>query len=330
MNRSTARANPNIAFIKYWGNRDDTLRLPSNGSISMNLGGLETQTTVQFDPTIEADRVVINGENAGEKARQRVTRMLDEVRALAGISFCAKVNSTNNFPIGTGIASSAAGFAALALAATRAAGLDPDEKNLSRLARHSSGSACRSIPGGFVEWFAGIADGDSFGVSIAPAEHWELADCIAMINSDQKQTGSTEGHELAGSSPLQAARVEDAPRRLDLCRNAILNRDFEALVEIVEIDCNLMHAVMMTSRPPLFYWEPATLAVIRSVFDARAKGYPVCYTIDAGPNVHVICPSTAAAEVSQLLGDIPGVQEVRAAKVGGPARIVENPIYDPD
>ena len=327
---ATSIACANIAFIKYWGNRDDILRLPANGSISMNLGGLETQTTVQFDPTIEADRVVINGENPVDKARRRVTSMLDEVRALAGISLYAKVDSTNNFPTGTGIASSAAGFAALALAATRAAGYHPDEKNLSRLARHSSGSACRSIPGGFVEWFTGISDADSFGVSIAPAEHWELADCIAMINSDQKPTGSTEGHELAASSPLQSARVGDAPRRLDLCRRAIHNRDFEALVDIVETDCNLMHAVMMTSHPALFYWQPATLVVIRSVLEARSKGTPVCYTIDAGPNVHVICPSARAAEVSELLGHIPGVQEVRLAKVGGPARIVESPNTDPD
>jgi len=363
----TALANPNIAFIKYWGNRDDALRLPANGSISMNLDGLETRTTVHFDAFLPADDVKINGKIAGGAAHARVSKMLDEVRALAGIHHFAWVESENNFPIGTGIASSASAFAALALAATKAAGLDPspcgddatsshrpgvlpghrpgvlpgyrpgvllgghrlDLAALSRLARHGSGSACRSIPGGFVEWAAGTGDADSYAVSIAPPEHWDLADCIAVISTEHKSTGSTEGHAKAGTSPLQSARVDDAPRRLDICRHAILNRDFAAFAEIMEEDSNLMHAVMMTSRPPLFYWQPATLAVMQAVRAARAKGLPVCYTIDAGPNVHVICTGAAAEETAKLVGSLPGVREVRLAKVGGPARLVENPSTNP-
>ena len=321
----TAQANPNIAFIKYWGNRNDALRLPANGSISMNLERLETRTTVHFDESLLTDGVKINGKIAGSAARLRVSKMLDEVRALASIHHFAWVESENNFPIGTGIASSASAFAALALAATKAAGLDLDKASLSRLARRSSGSACRSIPGGFVEWAAGTGDADSYAISIAPPKHWDLADCIAVISSEHKSTGSTEGHALAGTSLLQSARVDDAPRRLDTCRHAILNRDFGAFVEIIEADSNLMHAVMMTSRPPLFYWQPTTLVVMQAVRSAREKGLPVCYTIDAGPNVHVICTGSAAEETAQLVGSIPGVREVRLAKVGGPARLVENP-----
>jgi diphosphomevalonate decarboxylase len=151
-----------------------------------------------------------------------------------------------------------------------------------------------------------------------------------VINSENKKTGSTEGHTLAGTSPLQPARVEDAPRRLDICRYAILNRDFTALAEIVEADSNLMHAVMMTSCPPLFYWQPASLDVMQTVRNARIEGLPVCYTIDAGPNVHVICTKAAVEETSQLVGTIPGIQEVRMAKVGGPAKVVENPLTHPD
>ena len=343
----TALANPNIAFIKYWGNRNDALRLPANGSISMNLEGLETRTTVHFDTFLPADDVKINGKIAGGTAHARVSKMLDEVRALAGIHHFAWVESENNFPTGTGIASSASAFAALALAATKAAGLDPspcgddatsshrpgvlpgghhlDLAALSRLARRGSGSACRSIPGGFVEWAAGTGDADSYAVSIAPPEHWDLANCIAVISTNHKPTGSSEGHAMAGTSPLQSARVDDAPRRLGICRHAILNRDFASFAEIMEEDSNLMHAVMMTSRPPLFYWQPATLAVMQAVRAARAKGLPVCFTIDAGPNVHVICTGAAAEETAKLVGSIPGVREVRLAKVGGPARLVENP-----
>jgi diphosphomevalonate decarboxylase len=339
----TALANPNIAFIKYWGNRNDALRLPANGSISMNLKELETRTTVHFDALLRADDIKINKKMVGGTAHARVSKMLDEVRALSGVHHFAWVESENNFPSGTGIASSASAFAALALAATKAAGLDPypcgynatntghrfDLAALSRLARHGSGSACRSIPGGFVEWAAGTGDDDSYAVSIAPPEHWDLTDCIAMISTDHKQTGSTEGHALAGTSPLQSARVDDAPRRLEICRHAILNRDFAAFAEIMEEDSNLMHAVMITSCPPLFYWQPTTLAVMQAVRAARTKGLPVCYTIDAGPNVHVICPWVAAEETAKLVENIPGVREVRLAKVGGPARLVENPSTNP-
>jgi diphosphomevalonate decarboxylase len=335
----TALANPNIAFIKYWGNRDEKFRLPANGSISMNLDGLETCTTVHFDPLLQADEITINGTISGGATRSRSVVILDEVRNLSGLPTFARVESENNFPTGTGIASSASAFAALALAATNAAGLitSPcldkaictdrhiDLAALSRLARHGSGSACRSIPGGFVEWIAGTKDADSYAVSIAPPEYWELTDCIAMISADHKKIGSSEGHAIARTSLFQPSRVADAPRRLDICRNAILKRDFEALADIMEEDSNLMHAVMMTSHPPLFYWHPATLAVMQAVRSERAKGLPVCYTIDAGPNVHVICTNNAAEVAVKLVADIPGVQEVRRAKVGGPARLVDNP-----
>ena len=321
----TALAHPNIAFIKYWGNRSHALRLPANGSISMNLDGLETRTTVQFDPLLPVDVVKINGRLAGTAARLRVVRMLDELRALASFRHFARVESLNDFPTGTGIASSASAFAALALAASRSAGLDLEQASLSRLARHGSGSACRSIPAGFVEWFAGTEDADSYAVSIAPPSHWELVDCIALISAEHKTTGSTEGHALAATSPLQFARLADAPRRLEICRRAILERDFALFAGIVEEDSNLMHAVMMTSHPPLFYWHPATLAVMQAVRAARAAGLPACSTVDAGPNVHVICPAAASQEAVALVENIPGVRQVRLAKVGGPARLVEDP-----
>jgi diphosphomevalonate decarboxylase len=325
MDSITAKAHPNIAFVKYWGNRDDALRVPANGSISMNLDGLETVTTVQFEEGFQTDLVTINGKIAGEKAVARVRKMLDEIRTIARFHQFAKVESQNNFPTGAGIASSASAFAALALASSKAAGLQMDVKDLSRLARRSSGSACRSIPGGFVEWKAGTGDGDSFSDSFASSDYWDLADCIAIISSEQKSTGSTEGHSLAWTSPLQSARVDDTPRRLDICRQSILDRDFEAFADIVELDSNLMHAVMMTSHPPLFYWLPATLEVMRVVREARGKGMLICCTVDAGANVHVICEGHVSKETVKLVETIPGIREVRLATVGGPAIIVENP-----
>ncbi len=317
-----AQAHPNIAFIKYWGNRDDALRLPANGSISMNLEGLFTRTSVSFQPSSALDEFVLNGREMTGHPLERVTALLDLVRAKTGLKHRAEVVSENNFPTGAGIASSASAFAALALAASKAAGLDLPEAELSRLARRGSGSACRSVPGGFVEWLSGTGDEDSFAVSISPPEHWALADCIAIVSAEHKPTGSTEGHALAGTSPLQEARVTDAPRRLEACRAAILNRDFNVLAEIIEHDSNLMHAVMMTSHPALFYWEPATLRVMDAVRTWRKSGLQAAYTIDAGPNVHVICASEALPDIRDRLGALPGVSRVLTAGVAGAAQVV--------
>jgi diphosphomevalonate decarboxylase len=320
----TAQSSPNIAFIKYWGNRDNTLRLPSNGSLSMNLDGLYTRTTVSFQPSLPYDELVINGHETMGKGLDRISYLLDIIRGMTNLTERAEVISENNFPSGAGIASSASAFAALALAGSKAAGLKLGEQELSRLARRGSGSAARSIPGGFVEWQAGTGDADSFAFSIAPPDHWELVDCIAIVTAAHKKTGSTEGHSIAGTSPLQAARVADAPRRLEICRTAILNRDFNAFASIVELDSDMMHAVMMTSTPSLHYWKPETMRVMSAVLQWSNEGIQVCYTIDAGANVHVLCPETEAHTIDKRLREIEGVRDVLVARVGGPARVVEN------
>ncbi len=316
MQSATAIANPNIAFIKYWGDQDPVLRIPANGSISMNLSNLQSRTTVTYDSSLEGDAFILDNKVPDPLAVERVTRFLEHVRHLAGVSDYAKVESENNFPTGSGIASSASAFAALSLAASKAAGLQLDERSLSRLARRGSGSACRSIPAGFVEWRSGEDDERSYAFSIAPPDHWQLYDCIAIVSQEHKETGSQEGHALAETSLLQEARVQDAPRRLDLCREAILNRDFEAFAEIVELDSNLMHAVMMTSQPQLYYWQPTTLAVMRAVVDWRRAGIPICFTIDAGPNVHVITLEDHSAMVIANLMQIQGVSKVFVNRPG--------------
>ncbi|OGN88598.1 MAG: diphosphomevalonate decarboxylase, partial [Chloroflexi bacterium RBG_13_48_10] len=218
-----------------------------------------------------------------------------------------------------GIASSASGFAALSLAASSAAGLKLDEKALSRLARLGSGSACRSIPGGFVEWQAGTNDDNSYAYSIAQPGHWDLVDCVVLVSQEEKTVSSSLGHFLSPTSLYQPARVADAPHRLELCRNAIRMRNFDALAEVVELDSNLMHAVMMTSTPPLFYWQPTTLTIMDEVHSMRKAGIQVCYTIDAGPNVHVLCTGDVADKVEGRLRELAGVNRVLKAHPGGPA-----------
>lgn len=322
MMKAMARACSNIAHIKYWGNTDDSLRLPVSGSISMNLAGLTSTTRVEFDDSLTADQISIGGTATTGKAAERVTHFLDHVRRMAGKQVNARVASENNFPMGAGIASSASAFAALALAASSAIGLDLSERELSTLARLGSGSASRSIPAGFVEWVPARRHEDSYAESFAAPDHWDLIDLIALVNSAQKEIGSTEGHSIAASSPLQAARVASAPDRLLRCKRAILDRDFEAFAPVVELDSNVMHAVMMTGDPALFYWQPASLTVMAAVRAWRKSGLAVCYTLDAGANVHCLCTASDADAVAVRLRALDGVGDVLRAGVGGAAHVV--------
>ena len=320
---AAAAAHPNIAFIKYWGNQNDSLRIPANSSLSMNLDGLETRTTVCFDSSMEQDQLILNGEPVEGEALTRVITTLDQLRQLAEINTSALVRSENSFPTGTGIASSASAFAALALAGATALGLCLSERELSQLARLGSGSASRSIPGGFVEWQAGTDHESSFATSIADPEHWDLVDYIVLISSQHKAVGSSHGHTLAATSPLQAARVADASHRLEICRKALLERDFPAFAEIVEQDSNLMHSVMMTSTPPLYFWKPGTLEIMSAVRKWREEGQQVCFTIDAGPNVHIICPGSEAETVKRRLSSLVNNNSILKCKPGGPAWLLE-------
>ena len=318
--RATARAFANIAFIKYWGNADERLRLPANPSLSMNLDGLYAQTTVSWG-TLE-DSLTINGEDASASAHARVVVHLDELRQRLNIQGKACVESQTNIPLGAGIASSAAAFAALTVAALAAAGIERDEAVVSALARLGSGSAARSVPTGFVAWPASETHETGFAHSIAPPEHWALADVIAVVHAGEKAVSSRRGHRTAATSPLQSARVASATERYEICKQAILARDFEALATVVELDSNAMHAVMMTSQPPLLYWQAASLTVMHAVASWRASGIPVCYTLDAGPNVHCLCPTELAPQLRALVRELPGVRETRLASVGGGARIL--------
>jgi len=319
----TAIAHPNIAFIKYWGNRDDALRLPLNGSFSMNLSGMESRTTVQFDQSLAQDSFELNGEAQSGLGLQRVSDFLDQIRRLAGSNHYARVSSLNNFPTGAGIASSASAFAALALAASKASGLNLNQKELSRLARLGSGSACRSIPDGFVEWLPGEDNASSYAVSIAPKDHWDLVDAVAVISQGHKPVGSSSGHKLAHTSPLNAQRMLDVPERLRNCREALLSRDFARFAEVVELDSNYMHAVMRTSNPPLIYWEPATEVLLWQVWQWRKEGHAVCATVDAGPNVHVLALKNELEWLRNALLELPGVKDVLVGEPANGARLID-------
>lgn len=324
---ATVIAPANIAFIKYWGVRDAAHTLPFNGSISLNLDACLTQTSVTFDPDLATDEVTLTlyqqaPQVATGRQLQRVTEQLDRLRALAGVTTRARVVSENNFPSDAGIASSAAAFAALTLATTTDLGLDLDQRTLTRLTRMSgSGSASRSIPDGYVEWYNGD-DMASVAVSLAPPEHWALADVVAVVDPGVKKVGSAENHRLAASSAYFATRLSEIEGRLTATRDAIVRRDLTLLGETMEADAVSMHVVCMTQHPPSFYWNAGTMAVIHAVRAWRSEGVESYFTIDAGPNVHVICAAKDRTEVARRLATLPEVQFTLANGAGRGARVV--------
>ncbi len=325
--KATAQSCANIAFIKYWGRKDHALRLPLNGSISMNLDNATTITTVAFDAALNADAVQIEGTDTPPQAANRVSQHLDRVRALAGISTRARVVSRNSFPMGAGIASSASAFAALTVAAVHAAGLDVDERALTVLARLGSGSACRSIPAGFVEWHAADTSADSFAEQIAPPAHWDLRDLIAIVQTEHKKVGSTKGHELVDPSPFAAVRLAEAERALPIVRAGLLTRDFATFGLATEDEAIRMHVVAMTAQPSVLYWSPETVRIIHAVRDWRAAGLPAYFTIDAGANVHVLCEGQHAAAVESRLRALDGVQDVIANRPGPATQLTDAHLF---
>ena len=316
--QATIRAHSNIALVKYWGKADAKLNTPAVGSISITLADLWTETGIRFDPALAEDRLVLDG---SERADQlgRVARCLDLVRSKAGTALFAEIDSRNNFPTAAGLASSASGFAALVGAAAAALGQDWSPRELSILARRGSGSAARSIFGGFVEMYCGAAaDGnDSFAEPLLPADAWPLSVLVAITARAEKPVGSGAGMTLsAESSPYYRAWVDSHPRDLDTARRAILDRDFGALADVAEASCLKMHAAAMSTSPPLLYWNGATVDCLQRIRRLREDGLPVFFTIDAGPQVKAVCLPQAAAAVRSELAGMPGVQEVIATGLG--------------
>lgn len=307
--KATATAPSNIAFIKYWGRKDEALRLPENGSLSMNLSGLQTTTTVEFSADYTEDYVEINGTREPNES-SRAIKHLDRVRAVAGISDFAKVVTVNNFPSGTGLSSSASGFAALTLAAAKAAGLDLSEKDVSILARQGSGSACRSIPDGFVEWLDGDTSDTSYATSLYAPDYWDLVDVVAVVSEGKKDVSTSEGQKVVGSSPFFPVRKAHIQEKLEQAKKLLAAQDLPGFGELIEAEALELHAIMLTSRPSLIYWTPGTLTIMKLTKKWRAEGLPVYFTINTGQDIHLICERENLERVKSKLADVEGVKEV--------------------
>lgn len=319
--KATAIANSNIALTKYWGKRDSGLFLPMNSSISMTLDKLFTKTTVEFSEKYSIDEFWLDGKRfaSGEEFLE-VKRFMDLLRKKFGSKLNARIFSKNNFPTAAGLASSASGFAALALAGATALGQNLSAKDLSIIARQGSGSACRSCDGGFVEWLKGEkSDGsDSYAKQIASSKHWKDFRMIAtIVSTAEKKIKSRAGMaQTVSNCPLYKGWIESIELDNVGMRKGILEKNFSTVGKIAEYNCLKMHATMISTKPPMLYWQPATISIIREIFSMREEGIEAYFTIDAGPQVKVLCLEKNCKKIEKRLNKIHGVKETHACRAG--------------
>ncbi len=322
MRIATVEATPNIAVVKYWGKRDNKIILPMEGSQSFTIDSLKTRTTVMFSDKFKEDEFWLNNKKVDLTDKEIAERMqqLNIIRERAGITLKAKIVSINCFPTAAGFASSASGLAALACAASRAAGLNLSAKELSILARLGSGSACRSVVGGFVEWHKGTKEdgSDSFAETIYPANHWpELRLVSAVLAEGKKKVSSRAGmKQTVATSVLYTARLAYLPTLLKEMREAVGRKDFAKFAELTMRESNNMHATMLDTWPPIMYLNDLSKQVIYAVGELNANEIKAAYTFDAGPNAHIYTLEKNVPEVKRMLEGINGVQKVIVSKIG--------------
>ncbi|MFK8016686.1 MAG: diphosphomevalonate decarboxylase [Gammaproteobacteria bacterium] len=317
-----AQAHPNIALIKYWGKATVEGNIPAVPSLSITLDTLYSDTTVTLDQP-GANSVMLNGEPASTAVAKRIGAFIALLREQAASDASVHVSTTNNFPTAAGLASSASGFAALALATSRAFALDLDRSALSVLARVGSGSAARSLFGGFVE-MQGPDHPSPHAFPLQGPSAWPLQVVVAITSTAAKTHLSTDGMNLTrDTSPFYAAWIDSHKADMDRAREAVAARDFQTLASVSEHSCLKMHGLMLSADPGLVYWNAATVACIERVRALRADGHDVFFTIDAGPQVKAVCTPTSAAAVRDALAAVPGVVETLCVGLGGDARVID-------
>ncbi|MEQ7221847.1 diphosphomevalonate decarboxylase [Vagococcus fluvialis] len=297
------RAHTNIALIKYWGKRNDELFLPMNSSLSLTLDAFYTDTEVVLDSDFTSDTFFLNDVKQDEKETEKITKFLNLFRNEVNMKTKACVKSYNHVPTAAGLASSASAFSALAGAMNQASGLNLDSKTLSTFARRGSGSATRSIYGGFVEWYMGEDDlsETSHAIPVDDAS-WDIGMIVIAVNTGRKKLSSRVGmKQTIATSPFYSSWVETATSDLTKMKDAIKQKDFITLGEITESNGMKMHATMLGAFPPISYWEPDSVKAIQTVKEIRGMGIPCYVTMDAGPNVKVLCKASDMAKIEELL-----------------------------
>ena len=332
MQKITVQVGSDIAFVKYWGKKDKVLRLPINGSISMILDSLYSTTTVEFQSDLTKDELIIDGEQEEDEA-VRVINHLDRIRSLAkeqkliDRDLFASVVSKNNFPKSTGLSSSGSGFAALTIAACQSIGLNLSEKELSILARQGSGSACRCVCGGFVEWLDGDTSEQSYSQTFAESNSFVIKDLVAIVSEEKKFLSSTEGHDLAETSLFFKARQEKIGVKLAMVKKAVLQKDFITLGELVEAEALEFHSILLTSQPNMLLLYPGTVEVMQTVRLLRRTGVPVYFTINTGFNIHVLTLPKYEKKVLETLQNLSSVKRIIISGVGEKPKLLQDHLF---
>ena len=309
-----AIAHPNVALVKYWGKQPGVANTPATPSLSITLGALATRTRVE---AATEDRVFINGQAAADAKVRKFIAQLRDIWQLPPMV----VRSANDFPTSAGLASSASGCAALVTAIDHAFGLHLTPTELSTWARRGSASAARSVFGGFVTL---DAKADWAATPLLSKEAWPLEVVVAVASEAAKAIPSSVGMESSRTtSPFFEAWTRTASDDFNAARRAVRERQYDALADVAEHSCLKMHALMLSTRPALLYWNEATLAAIRAVRRLREAGTPVFFSIDAGPQVKAVCAPGHGEEVAAALAQTPGVLRVLTSPLGDGARIVE-------
>ena len=246
-----------------------------------------------------------------------------------GRSWYLGPSSANNFPTASGLASSASGYAALTLAATKALNLNLTKEELSKLARRGSGSACRSIYGGLSEWQKGTNNDDSFAKQIEKKDYWpDLRMLICTTTTEEKKTKSRAGMaQTVATSPMYKSWLDTIENDLTNVRTAIKNKDFTLLGKTAESNCLKMHATMITTEPPIIYWNPTTIKIMKQVELLREQGIECYYTMDAGPQVKILCLKNNQETILEKIKQIDGVINTITTKPGEPAKTTEQHLF---
>lgn len=320
-----AKAHSNVALVKYFGKRDLALNLPAAGSLSLTLSPLETTTQIDFSPELEEDIVQLNDKPAAKGFTLRISKFLDLIRTQSKTEFFASVKTQNNFPTSAGLASSASGFAALALASCHALKLETTTEQLSVLARRGSGSAARSICSGISVWQAGEKpDGtDSFASTILNPNDWDIALVIGISNPGPKKWGSTVAMEhTKKTSPYYDSWIKATQMDLKEAIAAVEIKDFEKLGDITERSAHAMHAATLAARPAIPYWNGTTMDAIHLVAELRQNGVQAYFTCDAGPQPKVLCKTADTPKVVTALMSLNGISKTITGSLGHGARLI--------
>lgn len=316
-----ARAHTNIALVKYWGKADTDLIIPMNNSFSLTLDHFYTDTKVTFSNDLQADEFILNDK---QQETTKITPFMNLVRQMANKNCFAKIESTNHVPTAAGLASSASAYAALAKAASVAAGLNLSDIELSRLARRGSGSACRSIYGGFVEWLKGFDDKSSYAVPFMDKVDWPIQMIAVVVNAQEKKIGSRAGMQtVVETSPYYDAWIQQTAKDIVAIKEALLAQDIDKFGQIAEENAMKMHALNLSASPHFSYFEPASLEVMQKVAELRSQGISCYYTMDAGPNVKIICLKKDTPAILAALGTMFNKEQLLVASPGPGVQLLD-------